>query len=99
VSKARLDLALGAATGELLSAANDSSGIAALRERLLSLAVARVVLEASGGLETALVAELGAAGLVNPRQVRLRTATGQLAKTDALDAIASTSRGRKPARR
>lgn len=90
VSKARLDLALGA-TGELLSAANDSSGIAALRERLLSLAVARVVLEASGGLETALIAELGAAGLpvvvVNPRQVRdFARATGQLAKTDALDA-------------
>jgi transposase len=90
VSKARLDLALGA-TGELLSAANDSSGIAALRERLLSLAVARVVLEASGGLEIALVAELGAAGLpvvvVNPRQVRdFARATGQLAKTDALDA-------------
>jgi transposase len=89
VSKARLDLALGAA-GELLSAANDASGIAALRERL-SLAVARVVLEASGGLETALVAELGAAGLpvvvVNPRQVRdFARATGQLAKTDALDA-------------
>jgi transposase len=75
----------------LLSAANDASGIAALRERLLSLAVARVVLEASGGLETALVAELGAAGLpvvvVNPRQVRdFARATGQLAKTDALDA-------------
>ncbi len=90
VSKARLDLALGLA-GELLSAANHASGIAALRERLLSLAVARVVLEASGGLETALVAELGAAGLpvvvVNPRQVRdFARATGQLAKTDALDA-------------
>ena len=42
-------------------------------------------------LETALVAELGAAGLpvvvVNPRQVRdFARATGQLAKTDALDA-------------
>ena len=90
VSKARLDLALGPA-GELLSAANDASGIAASRERLLSLTVARVVLEASGGLETALVAELGAAGLpvvvVNPRQVRdFARATGQLAKTDALDA-------------
>ena len=48
VSKERLDLALGAA-GELLSAAKDSSGIAALRERLLSLAVARAVLEAAAG--------------------------------------------------
>jgi transposase len=90
VSKARLDLALGA-TGELLNATNDAKGIAVLRERLLSLTVARVVLEASGGIETALAAELGAAGLpvvvVNPRQVRdFARATGQLAKTDALDA-------------
>ena len=50
-----------------------------------------VVLEASGGLELALVASLGAAGLpvvvVNPRQVRdFARATGKLAKTDALDA-------------
>jgi transposase len=74
----------------LLNAANDSRGSAALRERLLSLAIARLVLEASGGLETALVAELGAAALpvvvVNPRQVRdFARATGQLPKTDALD--------------
>jgi transposase len=90
VSKARLDIALGAA-GELFSAANDPSGIDAVRERLAKVAPARVVLEASGGLETALVAELGDAGLpvvvVNPRQVRdFARATGQLAKTDALDA-------------
>jgi transposase len=90
VSKARLDLALGA-TGELVSLANDTRGIAVLRKRLRNLVVARIVLEASGGLETALVAELGAAGLpvvaVNPRQVRdFARATGQLAKTDALDA-------------
>jgi hypothetical protein len=48
VSKARLDPALGPA-GELLSAANDASGIAALRERLLSLAVARVVRRPAAG--------------------------------------------------
>jgi transposase len=90
VSKAWLDLALGAA-GELVRIANDARGIATLRKRLHRLAVARVILEASSGLETALVAELGAAGLpvivVNPRQVRdFARATGQLAKTDALDA-------------
>jgi len=50
-----------------------------------------VVLEASGGLETGLAAELVAAGLpaavVNPRQVRdFARASGQLAKTDTLDA-------------
>jgi len=90
VSKARLDVALGSA-GELFSAVNDARGIAGLTQRLLELGPALVVLEASGGLETALVAELGAAQLpvvvVNPRQVRdFARATGQLAKTDALDA-------------
>ena len=58
---------------------------------LKKIAPALVVLEASGGLETGLVAELVAAGLpaavVNPRQVRdFARATGQLAKTDKLDA-------------
>jgi transposase len=90
VSKARLDVALGA-EGELFEVANDQRGIAALLARLSQPALARVVVEATGGLETALVAELGAAGLpvvvVNPRQVRdFARATGQLAKTDALDA-------------
>jgi transposase len=90
VSKARLDVALGVA-GELLWVANDARGIASLVARLVELAPELVVLEASGGLQTALVAELGAAQLpvvvVNPRQVRdFARATGQLAKTDALDA-------------
>jgi len=90
VSKARLDVALGAA-GELLSVEHEPRAIAALVKRLLQVRPARVVLEATGGLETTAVAELGAAGLpvvvVNPRQVRdFARATGQLAKTDALDA-------------
>src|SRR5262249_56932815 len=50
-----------------------------------------VVLEATGGLERLLVAALALANLpvavVNPRQVReFARATGQLAKTDTLDA-------------
>ncbi|MGA9738987.1 IS110 family transposase, partial [Candidatus Binatus sp.] len=73
VSKARLEVALGA-TGKLLEVANDAGGIARLVARLVELAPALVVLEASGGLQTALVAEFGAAGMpvvvVNPRQVR-----------------------------
>jgi len=90
VSKARLDVALGA-QGELFEVANDPRGIAALIARLSRHTLARVVVEATGGLETALVAELGAAGLpvvvVNPRQVRdFARATGQLAKTDRIDA-------------
>ncbi len=90
VSKARLDVALGS-EGELLSVDNDSQGIAELAGRLRELGPELVVLEASGGLETAAVGELAAAELavavVNPRQVRdFARASGRLAKTDALDA-------------
>jgi len=51
----------------------------------------RIVLKTTGGYETPLVAALAAAGLpvvvANPRQVRdFAKATGQLAKTDRLDA-------------
>lgn len=72
-------------------AANDPSGQAALAARLAALTPALVVLEASGGYEAAVAAELRAAGLavavVNPRRARdFAKATGQLAKTDALDA-------------
>ncbi len=50
-----------------------------------------IVVEASGGYESALVSACGVAGLpivvVNPRQVRdFAKAIGRLAKTDALDA-------------
>jgi transposase len=78
-------------TGDQWSAANDEAGIAALVGRLRPLAPTLIVLEATGGFETAVVAALAAAGLAvvvaNPRQVRdFAKATGQLAKTDALDA-------------
>lgn len=70
---------------------NDDRGIRALRRRLRTLAPELIVLEATGGYERAVVAALAAAGLpvvvANPRQVRhLARATGQLAKTDAIDA-------------
>ena len=92
VSKARLDVALGFA-GELMGVDNDARGIAELVGRLLKLGPELIVLEASGGLETGLVGELAAAqmpvAVVDPRQVREFTrCTGQLAKTDALDARA-----------
>jgi len=50
-----------------------------------------IVVEATGGYERSLVSELGAQGLpvvvINPRQVRdFAKATGQLAKTDKIDA-------------
>jgi transposase len=64
-----------------------------LVERLQALHPVLMVLEATGGWERAVTSALATAGLpvvvVNPRQVRdFARATGQLAKTDALDARA-----------
>ena len=77
--------------GTSLTAPNDVPGIAATVDRVRALAPSLIVLEATGGYETPLVAALAAAGLpvvvANPRQVRdFAKATGQLAKTDRLDA-------------
>lgn len=90
VSKDRLDVAL-RPTSDRWAVAHDEGGIATLVDRLRRHAPALVVLEATGGLEVPLTGALAAAGLpvvvVNPRQVRdFAKATGQLAKTDALDA-------------
>jgi transposase len=70
---------------------NDAAGIAALVEQLMACAPTLIVLEPTGGLETAVVAALLAAGLevavVNPAKVRaFAKASGRLAKTDVLDA-------------
>ncbi len=96
VSKARLDLAArrdGAPLTDLPLAAvpNTDAGLTTLLPVLLALAPTLIVLEATGGYERLAVATLAAAGLpvvvVNPRQVRaFGRATGQLAKTDRLDA-------------
>ncbi len=90
VSKAWLDVA-GRPGPAPRRVANDPGGIAGLVADLRRLAPALVVLEATGGLELPVVAALQVAGLpvavVNPRQVRdFARATGQLAKTDRLDA-------------
>lgn len=71
--------------------ANEAAGIATLVEQLTARAPHLIVLEPTGGLETAVTAALLAAGLpvavVNPAQVRaFATASGQRAKTDTLDA-------------
>jgi len=73
------------------TAANDPVGIGELVGRLRGRAVARIVVEATGGYEYAVVAALSLAGhavaVVNPRQVRdFAKAIGRLAKTDRLDA-------------
>ena len=90
VGKDELVIAL-APSGEQWSTPNVASALAVLGERLTAVRPALIVLEATGGYETAAVATLGAAGLpvivVNPRQVRdFARATGRLAKTDRVDA-------------
>lgn len=89
VSKDRLDVAL-RPSDESFSTENSAAGIAELRQRLQALRPVLVVLEASGGYEAAVAAELALdvpVAVVNARQVRdFAKATGQLAKTDAIDA-------------
>ena len=92
VSKNHVDVAV-RPTGQTWTISNDESGIRELVSRLNALGPAIVVLESTGGLELPSVAALAAAALpvaiVNPRQVRdFARATGTLAKTDALDAVA-----------
>lgn len=91
VSKAHLDVACSPTRVERWRTPNDDSGRAALILRLQALAPTLVVLEATGGYETAVATALAVAGLpvavVNPRPVRdFAKALGILAKTDAIDA-------------
>lgn len=90
VSKAQLDVAV-RPSGELWAVTNDEAGFAALVSRLKPLEPKLVIVEATGGYQAPLVAALTVAGIVvavvNPRQVRdFGRASGQLAKTDVLDA-------------
>ena len=90
VSKAQLDVA---ATGsdETWRVVNTPKGIAQLVQRLREIGPELVVMEATGGFEVPAAVALAAAEIpvviANPRQVRdFARSTGQLAKTDALDA-------------
>jgi len=90
VAKAELVIAV-RPSGERWAVANDARGVGTLVDRLRTLAPQLIVLEATGGYELLAVAALAAAALpvvvVNPRQVRdFARATGQLAKTDRIDA-------------
>jgi transposase len=92
VAKDWLDVAVQPAGGPW-RVGHDAAGLAELVARLDALAPTLVVLEASGGYERPALAALTAAGLpvalVNPRQARdFARSTGQLAKTDRLDAQA-----------
>ena len=82
---------------------NDAAGHDTLRQRLAIMPDVLIVLEATGGYEVAVVGALAGAGLAvvvaNPRQIRAYArATGQLAKTDTLDAriIARFAEGVRP---
>lgn len=90
VSKKLLEVAVHQ-SDEHFSCPNDPKKFPSLISELISLRPARILLEATGGLERPLLQALSASGLpvvvVNPRQVRdFAKALGLLAKTDRLDA-------------
>ena len=105
ISKHQLDVVVHP-VGPAFTVANTEGGIAMLVEQVRALQPRAVVLEATGDLELPVVSALAAAGLpvrvINPRQVReFARATGQLAKTDALDArmLAQFAEALRPAPR
>ena len=90
VAKDHLDVAL-RPTEDAWTVANEPEGLETLIRRLKPAEPRLVVLEATGGYEAPVAAALSTAGIpvavVNPRQVRdFAKATGQLAKTDRIDA-------------
>jgi transposase len=99
VSKGTLDV-LVMPQQRRLRAANTPAGIAELIPQLPAPGTTRIVLEATGGYERRLVAELVAAGhfvsVANPRQVRdFAKGHGILAKTDRIDAAVIARFGRE----
>lgn len=91
VSKDSLDIAWLPAIRPAITVPNDPAGHQQLVEMLSRQQPQRILLEATGGYERMLVAALMEAKLplvrINPRQVRdFAKATGQLAKTDRIDA-------------
>jgi len=92
VSKDRLDVFV-RPQEEFFFEPYTKQGISLLVERLAKAQPDLVLLEATGGLESRIVAAMGKAGLpvavINPRQVRdFAKATGRLAKTDRIDSKA-----------
>ena len=90
VAKDDLEIAL-RPTKDAWTVAHDPARLEALTRRLTSAEPELIVLEATGGYEASVAAALSTAripvAVVNPRQVRdFARATGQLAKTDRIDA-------------
>ena len=91
VAKASLDVAVWP-TQERLRVTRDEAGLAELIAWLQPRTPTRIVLEATGGLETLVAGMVIEAqfptAVINPRQARdFAKALGYLAKTDALDAL------------
>jgi transposase len=90
ICKKHLDVA--GMTGAPARLANDADGRIALARRLKAENVRGVIVEATGGLERVLMKAFEAEGvpasIVNPARVRkFAEGTGQLAKTDKIDAL------------
>ena len=90
VSKSTLDVCVEPAV-QTLHVAYDEAGIMQIVVRLKEVNPTLIVMEATGGLEIRIATELAGKGLpvavINPRQARdFAKATGQLAKTDQVDA-------------
>jgi transposase len=90
VSKGQLDIYINPGN-DYWTVGNSDEGIRDLVERMQTLCPALIVVESTGGLESALVVELYAVGLpiaiVHPGRVRdFAKSIGLLAKTDKLDA-------------
>jgi transposase len=90
VSKSTLDVCIEPSTA-VMQVAYDEAGIEQLVMQLQQIRPTLIVIEATGGLEvriaTALAGKALPVAVVNPRQVRdFAKATGQLAKTDRVDA-------------
>ena len=103
ISKDTLDICIDLA-GESLRVPYDEGGMTEVGQRLAAVRPVLIVMEATGGLEIRLASELAARGLpvavINPRQARdFAKATGQLAKTDRVDAavLAAFARAIRPA--
>ena len=90
VAKNTLDVAVSSSEG-IRQFANDHEGITNAVRYIAGLKTARIIIEATGGLEMPLVTALQADRLpvvvINPRQVRdFARAIGIPAKTDSIDA-------------
>jgi transposase len=90
VSKSTLDVCI-EPLGQTLHVAYDEAGVRQVASCLKEVSPILIVIEATGGLEVRIATELASKGLpvavINPRQARdFAKASGQLAKTDQVDA-------------